>query len=95
MGGGAGPRRGKAPHVDAFSGHDGVFHFGNWLPSLERAAAWNAWADEEKLLQLAEHLHGRALQEWNLIPVEDRSSFADAVKSLHSRVDPKNHVLAG
>ena len=40
-----GPRRGKAPPVDAFS--DGVFCFDDWLPSLERAAAWNAWAEPQ------------------------------------------------
>lgn len=67
----------------------------DWLPSLERAASWNAWTDEEKLLQLAGHLRGRTLQEWNLIPTEDRSNFADAVKSLRARVDLENRVLAG
>ena len=50
---------------------------------------------EEKLLQLAGHLRRRALQEWNLIPADDRSTFTDAMKSLRSRVDPENRVLAG
>ena len=92
---GAGPRRGKAPPVDSFSGDDGVTCFDDWLPSLERAASWNAWTDEEKLLQLAGHLRWRALQEWNLISTEDRMTFVDAVKSLRARVDPENCVLAG
>ena len=92
---GAGPRRGKAPPVDSFSGDDGDTCFDDWLPSLERAASWNAWTDEEKLLQLAGHLHGRALQEWNLISTEDRMTFVDPVKSLRARVDPENRVLAG
>ena len=39
MGIGAGPRRGKAPPVDSFSGDDGVTCFNDWLPSLERAAS--------------------------------------------------------
>ena len=52
----SGSRRGKAPPVDPFSGDDGVARFDDWLPSLERAASWNAWTDEEKLLQLAGHL---------------------------------------
>jgi hypothetical protein len=46
-------------------------------------------------LQLAGHLRGQALQEWNLISSEDRSTFADAVRALRSRVDPENRVLAG
>ena len=75
-----------------FFGDDGVTRFDDWLPSLERAASWNAWTDEEKLLQLAGHLHG---QEWNLIPVEDRPTFTDAVKSLRSCMDPETRVLAG
>ena len=93
--GGTSLRRGKAPPVDPFFGDDGVTRFDDWLPSLERAASWNAWTDEEKLLQLAGHLRGRALQEWNLIPVEDRPIFTDAVKSLRSRIDPESCVLAG
>ena len=41
------------------------------------------------------HLRGRALQEWNLIPLEDKSTYTDAVTVLRSRVDPENRVLAG
>ena len=41
------------------------------------------------------HLRGRALQEWNLIPLEDKSAYSDAVQVLRSRVDPENRVLAG
>ena len=83
--GASGSRRGKAPTVNPFSGDDGVTHFDDWLLSLERASLWNAWTDEEKLLQLAGHLRGRALQEWNLIPTDDRSTFANADK-LHMAV---------
>ena len=85
-------RRGKAPPIDPFSADDGAVGFDDWLPSLDRAASWNAWTDEEKLLQLAGHLR---LQEWNLVPQGSRSNFTDAVKSLRSRVDPENQVLAG
>ena len=35
----------------------------DWLPSLERAKAWNGWTTEECLLQMAEHLQGRSLLE--------------------------------
>jgi len=90
-----GPRRGKAPAVDPFFSDDGTILLEDWLPSLERAASWNAWTDEEKVLQLAGHLHGWALQEWNLIPAEERSTFSDAVKSLGFRVNSGSHVLAG
>ena len=83
--GASGSRRGKAPPVSPFSGDDGVTHFDDWLLSLERASLWNTWTDEEKLLQLTGHLRGRALQEWNLIPTDDRSTFADADK-LHMAV---------
>lgn len=53
-------RRGKAPPVDTFSGDN---NFEDWLPALRRAATWNAWSNEETLLQLAGHLRGRALEE--------------------------------
>jgi hypothetical protein len=35
------------------------------------------------------------MREWNLIPTDDRSTFSDTVRSLRSRVDPENRVLAG
>ena len=38
---GAGSRRGKAPPVDPFSGHQQELTFDDWLPTLERAAEWN------------------------------------------------------
>ena len=88
-------RRGKAPPIDPFSASDRAVSFDDWLPCLERATSWNAWTEEEKLMQMAGHLRGRALQEWDLIPSEDKSIFADAVKSLSSRLDPVDRVLAG
>ena len=41
-------RRGKAPPVDAYTGSDPELRFDDWLPTLERAAKWNDWSDEEK-----------------------------------------------
>ena len=87
--------RGKAPPIDPFAGDDKSPRFEEWLPSLERAADWNAWTDEQKLLQLAGNLRGRAVQEWSLIPAEDRTTFSDTVKSLRVRVDPEDRVLPG
>ena len=84
------PRRGKAPPVNPFSGDSELVRFDDWLP-----ASWNGWSDEGKLLQFAGHLPGWALQEWNLIPQQDRTTYDDAVMSLRSRVKPENRVLAG
>ena len=55
-------RRGKAPPVEPFDGEAGSGSFKDWLPSLQRAAVWNHWSDEECLVQLAGHLRKRALQ---------------------------------
>jgi len=45
-------------------------------------------------VQLAGYLHGRALQEWNLLSSDDKQSFADAFQALRSRLDTGSHVLA-
>ena len=58
--------RGKAPPVSQFSGEDLECQLDDWLPLLERASVWNAWTAEERLMQLAGHLKGRALQQYNL-----------------------------
>ena len=80
-------RRGKAPPVSEFTGEDPEYILDDWLPSLERASQWNAWTMDEKLIQFAGHLRGRALQEWNLLSDDDRKTFEVAVKSLRSRID--------
>ena len=56
-------RRGKAPPVNEFSGEDPECLLEDWLLSLERVSLWNAWSEEEQMIQLAGHLKGRALQE--------------------------------
>ena len=53
-------QRGKAPSVDTFTGEVADLRFDDWLPALQRAACWS---DEEQLIQLAGHFHGRAWQE--------------------------------
>ena len=76
-------RKGKAPPVDPFTGDPrGELNFDDWLPTLERAAKWNQWTEEEQLLQLAGYLRGRAFHEWNLMPSEDRQVYSRAVKVL-------------
>ena len=67
--------KGKAPPVDPFSGDDPLLRFEDWLPGLQRAADWYVWTEEEHLLQLAGHLRGRALQEWNLLDDNDKSTY--------------------
>ena len=51
-------RRGKAPPVESFTGEESSVHWDDWLPTLERAATWNNWSEQEKLIQLAGHLRG-------------------------------------
>lgn len=50
--------RRKAPPIEFFSGEDPSILRDDWLPSLERAAAWNGWMTEEKLMQLPGYLKG-------------------------------------
>ena len=45
-------------------------------------------------MQLAGYLRGRALQEWNLLAVEDRATYEAATRVLRTRLDPGNRVLA-
>ena len=87
-------RRGKAPPVNEFSGDDPECLLEDWLPSLERASLWNAWSEEEKMIQLAGHLKGRALQEWNLLRSDQRSTFSQATEALRSRLDSASKSVA-
>ena len=77
-------RRGKAPPLSKFSGEDPECLLDDWLPSIERASTWNAWSEEDRLIQLAGHLKGRALQEWNLLRPDQRTTFAQAAEMLRS-----------
>ena len=51
-----GRKEGKAPPVDAFTGESPDILWEDWIPTLERAAVWNGWSEEEMLFQLAGHL---------------------------------------
>ena len=81
-------RQGKAPPVDTFSGGDPECRFEDWLPALKRAAEWNGWSGADLLLQLAGHLKGQALQEWNLLPDDQKTTYDCAVAALRGRLDP-------
>ena len=49
----------------------------------------------EKLLQLAGHLRGRALAEWNLLAPEEIGTYQEAIQSLRTRIEPGNKIMAG
>ena len=89
-----GGRKGRAPPVDPFCGDSIDVTFEDWLPSLERAAVWNSWTEEESLLQLAGYLRGRAFQEWNLLQPEERQDYKRAVQEMAKRLDPGSRSLA-
>ena len=79
---------GRVPPVDPFTGDPkGGLNFDDWWPTLERAAKWNQWTEEELLLQLAGHLQGRAFREWNLMSCDDRQSYSRAVQVMKEWVD--------
>ena len=80
--------------MDQVSSEQHDLTFDNWLPTLERAAQWNAWSEAELLQQLGGHLRGRAFQEWNLIEDEDHRDCSRAVKALKERLDPGLCTLA-
>ena len=61
---------------------------------LKRAANWNGWTEDDLLLQLAGHLKGRALQEWNLLPDSQKTSYDCAVRALQARLDHGSRVMA-
>ena len=45
-------------------------------------------------MQLAGHLRGRALQEWNLLSGGDKQGLSTATTALQSRLDPGSRALA-
>ena len=58
------PKRVRAaPPIDLFYGNTDADIFADWIASLQRAAVWNGWGEQEVLIQLAGHLRGTALQE--------------------------------
>ena len=74
--------KGRAPPEYSFSGGSLDVLWEDWIPTLERAALWNGWSDEEKLLQLVANLQGKAQQEWALLPEDQKATFAKAIQSL-------------
>ena len=87
-------QHGKASPIDPFSGENHEITIKEWLPSLQRAADWNEWTKQEIVIQLAGHLHGRALQEWNLLDDSDKKNWQCAIKVLQSRLEHGNSTIA-
>ena len=87
-------RRGRAPPLESFSGENHDTTLDDWLPGLQRVAEWNYWSEEDVLIQLAGYLRGRALQEWNLLSENERSSYKTAVKSLRDRLGYGSRIMA-
>ena len=87
-------RRGKAPPVDSFTGETPTNRPEDWFPTLERAASWNGWNQEEQLMQLAGHLRGRALTEWNLLDPQEKETYEEAKQAMLSRLDVGGKTLA-
>ena len=86
--------RGKAPPIDPYTEEDPEVRMDDWLPALKRAVSWNDWSEVETLMQLAGHLRGRALQEWNLLGETERSKLDIAVGALHSRLEQGSKAMA-
>ena len=84
-------RRGKAPSIDPYTGEDPEVRMDDWLPALKLEQRLGM---TETLMQLAGHLRGRALQEWNLLGETERSKLEVAVGALHSRLEQGNKAMA-
>ena len=55
---------------------------------------WNGWSEEDRLIQLAGHFKGRALQEWNLLHSDQRATFTHATEALRLRLDSVSKTAA-
>jgi len=89
-----GVRHGKAPPVDTYAGEGADMLFEEWLPSFERVAAWYGWSENEKLIQLAGHLKGKAQQEWSLLSLSLRDQYSSATVAIRDKLDPSRKALA-
>ena len=87
-------RQGKAPPINPFTGENLEVTLNDWLMSLQRASTWNGWTEEELLIQLAGHLRGQALQEWNLLAKSEKSNYKDATQAFNSRLEHGSKALA-
>ena len=86
--------RGKAPPIESFDGENVEVRFEDWIPTLQRAATWHGWSEEETLIQLAGHMRKRALQELNLLNSSNRQTLEAAAAALCDRLDTGSRAMA-
>ncbi len=77
----------KLPPLPNFGGdkRDG---FGGWVRKLEKYAELERWDERCKLVQFELHLVDRAERLYEVLPVEVRKSYKDAVGALRKRLHP-------
>ena len=80
-------RHSKALPIESYTKEESSIHRDDWLPTLDRAATWNNWSKQEKLIRLAGHLHERAQRERDIIAEVSKTSFSTAVKALQAKLD--------
>ena len=90
-----GPRRGRAPPIDKFSGKSPQIRLDDWLPRLQKAALWNKWTKEEQLIQLAGHSKEWAFTAWNLLSRAEIGTMEGGVKSQRDCLESCSKVMAG
>ena len=73
---------GKGSYVDEFIAEDSRTRFDDWIATLECAASWKGWTEDESLMQLAGHLRGQALLEWKLLDSKDKTTYQVAINTL-------------
>ena len=77
----------KAPPMDLYTGKDPEVWWEDWLTTFGRAASWNKWIDDERVIHLAGHLRQKVLLEWNLIDEAGRNAYERACKLMQARLD--------
>ena len=82
-------RKVSLPALPQFSGDkpEGG-EYKRWTKRFLRPAELENWTEREKLLQLELRLQGRAEELYEVLPVEDKSSFEKAVEALGRRLRP-------
>ena len=76
------------PRLPLYSGEESQDEdntFDRWMERFEERAHLAKWQDEQKLCQLKAHLEKTAQQVFEMMPVEEKSSYHKAVKALKQR----------
>ena len=87
-------QHGKALPVEPFTGERSDQLWEEWFPTLERAAFWYSRSEQEKLLQLAGYLRGKAQREWDLLKLSSKQSFDVAIKELGNKLNLDGKAIA-